>query len=95
MKTLILVTASLLAYETASVQTLTNDPGFHSHNYKHVNKAKTVVRKDTSKGNITLGEINRDYKKPLAKSKENVLQIVTPSEAKGYLKVKNYKMPNG
>jgi hypothetical protein len=95
MKTIILI-ASLMSSETANQEIHVNDFGYSIHNYKHVNKAKAVAKKDTNQGTkASFDENSRDYKKPTVKSKENVLQIFRISENKDYLKVKNYKMPNG
>lgn len=88
--------ASLMSSEMAIQEVHASDPGYSIHNYKHVNKAKSVARRDTNSGiRVSFDETNRDYKKPTAKNKENVLQIFRPTDSKDYLKVKNYKMPNG
>jgi len=72
-----------------------NDPGYSINNYKHVNKARAVAKRDTNRGvRVSFDETNRDYKKPTVKDKENVLQIFRNTNDKDYLKVKNYKMPN-
>lgn len=72
-----------------------NDPGYSIHNYKHVNKAKAVAKRDTNRGvRVSFDETYRDYKKPTVKGKENVLQIFRPTDDKDYLKRKSYKMPN-
>ncbi|MEY4540317.1 MAG: hypothetical protein RLZZ306_2074 [Bacteroidota bacterium] len=95
MITLVLL-ASLMSSEMAIQEVHANDPGYSIHNYKHVNKAKAVARRDTNRGvRVSFDETNRDYKKPTVKGKENVLQIFRPTDSKDYLKVKNYKMPNG
>jgi hypothetical protein len=95
MKTLILI-ASLMSSETANQEIHANDLGYSIHNYKHVNKAKAVVKRDMNKGvRVSFDETYRDYKKPSVKSKENVLQIFKQLDDKGYLKRNNYKMPNG
>lgn len=94
MYTLILL-VTLLNFGTISQEIHANDPGYSIHNYKHVNKAKAVAKRDTNRGvRVSYDETSRDYKKPSVKSKENVLQIFRPTESKDYLKVKNYKMPN-
>jgi hypothetical protein len=95
MKTLILI-ASLMSSETANQEIHANDLGYSIHNYKHVNKAKAVAKRDTNKGvRVSFDETYRDYKKPSVKSKENVLQIFRNTDDKDYFKSKNYKMPNG
>lgn len=72
-----------------------NDPGYSINNYKHVNKARAVAKRDTNRGvRVSFDENYRDYKKPTVKGKENVLQIFRNTDDKNYLKVKNYKMPN-
>lgn len=72
-----------------------NDPGYSINNYKHVNKARAVAKRDTNRGvRVSFDETYRDYKKPTVKGKENVLQIFRNTDDKNYLKVKNYKMPN-
>ena len=94
MDTLILLGA-LLNFGTISQEIHANDPGYSIHNYKHVNKAKAVAKRDTNRGvRVSYDETSRDYKKPSVKSKENVLQVFRPTDSKDYLKVKNYKMPN-
>ena len=94
MDTLILL-AGLLNFGMVSQEIHANDPGYSIHNYKHVNKAKAVAKRDTNRGvRVSYDETSRDYKKPSVKSKENVLQIFRPTDSKDYLKVKNYKMPN-
>ena len=94
MDTLILL-AVLLNFGTISQEIHANDPGYSIHNYKHVNKAKAVAKRDTNRGvRVSYDETSRDYKKPSVKSKENVLQVFRPTDSKDYLKVKNYKMPN-
>ena len=94
MDTLILL-ATLLNFGTISQEIHANDPGYSIHNYKHVNKAKAVAKRDTNRGvRVSYDETSSDYKKPSVKSKENVLQIFRPTDSKDYLKVKNYKMPN-
>lgn len=95
MKTVILL-AGLFNFGIILQEIHANDPGYSIHNYKHVNKAKAVAKKDTNRGiRTSFDETNRDYKKPVFKSRENVLQIFRQSDSKDYLKVKNYKMPNG
>ena len=87
--------ATLLNFGTISQEIHANDPGYSIHNYKHVNKAKAVAKRDTNRGvRVSYDETSRDYKKPSVKSKENVLQVFRPTDSKDYLKVKNYKMPN-
>lgn len=94
MYTLILL-VTLLNFGTISQEIHANDPGYSIHNYKHVNKAKAVAKRDTNRGvRVSYDETSRDYKKPSVKSKENVLQVFRPTDSKDYLKVKNYKMPN-
>ena len=94
MKAIILI-ASLMSSEMVYQEIHANDPGYSIHNYKHVNKAKAVARRDTNKGiRVSFDETSRDYKKPSIKSKENVLQIFRQTDNKDYLKRKNYKMPN-
>ena len=94
MDTLILL-AALLNFGTISQEIHANDQGYSIHNYKHVNKAKAVAKRDTNRGvRVSYDETSRDYKKPSVKSKENVLQVFRPTDSKDYLKVKNYKMPN-
>ena len=94
MDTLILL-AGLLNFGMVSQEIHANDPGYSIHNYKHVNKAKAVAKRDTNRGvRVSYDETSRDYKKPSVKSKENVLQVFRPTDSKDYLKVKNYKMPN-
>ena len=94
MNTLILI-ASLMSSEMAFQEIHANDPGYSIHNYKHVNKAKAVAKRDTNRGvRVSFDETYRDYKKTLVKNKENVLQIFRPTDDKDYLKRKNYKMPN-
>ncbi len=94
MDTLILL-AALLNFGTISQEIHANDPGYSIHNYKHVNKAKAVAKRDTNRGvRASYDETSRDYKKPSVKNKENVLQVFRPIDSKDYLKVKNYKMPN-
>ena len=94
MDTLILL-AALLNFGTISQEIHANDPGYSIHNYKHVNKAKAVAKRDTNRGvRVSYDETSRDYKKPSVKSKENVLHVFRPTDSKDYLKVKNYKMPN-
>ncbi len=91
-----LMLLGLLNFGTVSQEIHANDPGFSIHNYKHIAKANAVAKRDTNKGvAVSYDETNRDYKKPSVKSKENVLQIFRPTDSKNYLKVKNYKMPNG
>ena len=94
MDTLILL-AGLLNFGMVSQEIHANDPGYSIHNYKNVNKAKAVAKRDTNRGvRVSYDETSRDYKKPSVKSKENVLQVFRPTDSKDYLKVKNYKMPN-
>ena len=94
MKTLILI-ASLMSSEIIYQEIHANDPGYSINNYKHVNKARAVAKRDTNRGvRVSFDETNRDYKKPTVKDKENVLQIFRNTNDKDYLKVKNYKMPN-
>ncbi len=94
MKTLILI-ASLMSSEMAFQEIHANDPEYNVNNYKHVNKAKAVAKRDTNRGvRVSFDETYRDYKKPSVKSKENVLQIFRQTDDKDYLKRKNYKMPN-
>jgi hypothetical protein len=94
MKTIILIT-SLMSSMMASQEIHANDPGYSIHNYKHVNKAKAVAKRDTNAGvRVSFDETNRDYKKPAIKGKENVLQIFRQTDDRDYLKRKNYKMPN-
>ena len=94
MNTLILI-ASLMSSEMAFQEIHANDPGYSIHNYKHVNKAKAVAKRDTNRGvRVSFDETYRDYKKPSVKSQENVLQIFRQTDDKDYLKRKNYKMPN-
>lgn len=94
METIILL-AGMINFATFSQEVNANDPGYSIHNYKHLNKAKAVMKRDTNRG-IRVGfyENSRDYKKPALKSKENALQIFRQTDNKDYLKVKNYKMPN-
>jgi hypothetical protein len=104
METIILL-AGLLNFGTISQEIHANDPGYSIHNYKHVNKSKAVAKRDTNRGvRVSFDETSRDYKKPVSKNKENVLQIFRSDNSKDYfrsdnskdyLKVKNYKMPNG
>ena len=94
MKTIILI-VSLMITETVNQEVHANDPAYSIHNYKHVNKAKAVAKRDTNRGvSVSFDETYRDYKKPLVKSKENVLQIFRQTDSKDYLIRKNYKMPN-
>ena len=91
-----LLIVSLMSSETANQEINPNDPGYSIHNYKHVNKAKAVAKRDTNRGiKASFDETYRDYKKPTVKGKENVLQIFRNTDDKEYLKRKNYKMPNG
>lgn len=95
MKTIILL-AGLLNLGAISQEIHTNDPGYSIHNYKHINKAKAVAKRDTNRGiKVSFDETYRDYKKPAIKEKENVLQIFRNTDSREYLKRKNYKMPNG
>jgi hypothetical protein len=96
MKMLLLI-VTLMNSEMARQEIHANDPGYSMHNYKHVHKAKAVAKKDTNEGTrVSFDETtNRDYKKPVKKSKEKVLQIFIKTDDKDHLKVKNYKMPNG
>ena len=85
-----------MSSEMAVQEIHVNDPGYSIHNYKHVNKAKAVAKRDTNRGvRVSFDETYRDYKKPLIKDKENVLQIFRNVDDREYLKRKNYKMPNG
>ena len=85
-----------MSSEMVSQEIHVNDPGYSIHNYKHVNKAKAVAKRDTNRGvRVSFAETYRDYKKPMLKNQENVLQIFKQTDGKDYLKVKNYKMPNG
>jgi hypothetical protein len=94
MKTIVLL-VSLFSTEIANQEIHANDPGYSIHNYKHVNKAKAVAKRDTNKGiRVSFDETYRDYKKPSVKSKENVLQIFRQTDNKDYLIRKNYKMLN-
>jgi hypothetical protein len=94
MKAIILI-ANLISSEMANQEIHASDPGYSIHNYKHVNKAKAVARRDTNRGvRVSFDETSRDYKKPSVKSKENVLQIFRQTDNKDYLIRKNYKMPN-
>ncbi len=95
MKTFILI-ASLMSSDTIYQEIQANDPGYSIHNYKHVNKAKAVAKRDTNRGiRVSFDETNRDYKKPsTVNKKENVLQIFRQTYNKDYLIRKNYKMPN-
>lgn len=94
MKTIILL-AGLLNFSKISQQVYSQDPAYSIHNYKHPNKAKAVAKRDTNRGiRVSFDETSRDYKKPVMKNKENVLQIFRRVDDKNYLKVKNYKMPN-
>lgn len=95
MKTMILL-VGLLNFSNISQEVYPQDPGYSIHNYKHINKAKAMAKKDTNRGiKASFVETNRDYKKPFMKKKENVLYIFKRMDEKDYLKVKNYKMPNG
>ena len=88
--------ASLISSEMPIQEVHASDPGYSIHNYKHVNKAKAVAKRDTNRGvRVSFDETSRDYKKPLIKDKENVLQIFRNADDREYLKRKNYKMPNG
>lgn len=94
METIILL-AGLLHLGTFNQEVHASDPGYSIHNYKHVNKAKTVAKRDSNRGiKVSFDKTNRDYKKPTVISHENVLQIFKSTDSKDYLKVRNYKMPN-
>ena len=95
MKTLILI-ASMVSSEIVYQEIHANDPGYGINNYKHVNKARAIAKKDTNKGvRVSFDETYRDYKKSAVRGKENVLQIFRNTDDREYLKRKNYKMPNG
>jgi formylmethanofuran dehydrogenase subunit E len=95
METIILV-ASLMNLGVVSQEIHASDPGYSIHNYKHVNKASAVAKRDTNKGvRVSYDETSRDYKKTASKDSEKVLKIFRPIENKDYLVRKNYKMPNG
>jgi hypothetical protein len=91
-----LFVATIIGFALMSQNIPSNDPSYSIHNYKHPNKAIAIVKRDTNKGiKVSFDETSRDYKKPAVKNKENVLQIFKQIDTKDYLKVKNYKMPNG
>jgi hypothetical protein len=94
MQTIILLTG-LLNFSNLLLQVFPQDPGYSINNYKHPNKAKAVVKRDTNRDiRFFFDETSRDYKKPMAKNKENVWRIFRRMDGKDHLKVKNYKMPN-
>ena len=96
MKTILLLAFLLFSYGTFAQNIPTNDPGYSLHNYKHVNKAMAIAKRDTNKGiSVSFEETNRDYKKLASKSKENTLIIIREGKKEDYLKRVNYKMPNG
>ena len=96
MKTILLLAFLLFSYGTFAQNIPTNDPGYSLHNYKHVNKAMAIAKRDTNKGiRVSFQETNRDYKKLASKSKENTLIIIREGKKEDYLKRVNYKMPNG
>jgi hypothetical protein len=94
MQSIILLTG-LLNFSNLLLQVYLQDPGYSINNYKHPNKAKAVVKRDTNRHTgVSFGETSRDYKKPAIKNKENVYQIFRRMDGKDYLKVKNHKMSN-
>ena len=96
MKTILIAAFLLISFGTFAQNIPTNDPGYSLHNYKHVNKAMAVAKRDTNKGiSVSFEETNRDYKKLASKSKENTLIIIREGKKEDYLKRVNYKMPNG
>ena len=95
MKTTLLL-VFFISYRIFAQNIPTNDPVYSLHNYKHVNKAMAIARRDTNKGiRVSLEETNRDYKKLASKAKENTLKIFREGKKEDYLKRVNYKMPNG
>ena len=95
MKTTLLL-VFFISYRIFAQNIPTNDTGYSLHNYKHVNKAMAIARRDTNKGiSVSLEETNRDYKKLASKTKENTLKIFREGKKEDYLKRVNYKMPNG
>lgn len=96
MKTTLIAFFIFVSFGTFAQNIPTNDPGYSLHNYKHVNKAMAIARRDTNKGiRVSLEETNRDYKKLASKAKENTLKIFREGKKEDYLKRVNYKMPNG
>lgn len=96
MKTTLIAAFLLISCGTFAQNIPTNDPGYSLHNYKHVNKAMAIAKRDTNKGiDVSFEETHRDYKKRASKNKENTLKIVKQGKKEEYLKRVNYKMPNG
>ena len=96
MKTTLILIFLLVSYGIFAQNVPTNDPGYSLHNYKHVNKAMTIAKRDTNKGiGVSPEEIHRDYKKSASKNRENTLIIIREGKKEDYLKRVNYKMPKG